>query len=56
VGFNQAQVLETFDELAGGELETLLAELAFQEGVSQQGQHVEHQHGSDALVLMEVNG
>ena len=56
MGFNQGQVIKAFDELAGGQLETLLSELAFQQGVSQQGLHIEHQHRSDALVLMEVDG
>ena len=55
-GFDEGQVLQSSDELAGGELQALLAHLAFEEAVSQQGDHIEQQHGSNAFILVQENG
>jgi hypothetical protein len=49
-------LFQPLEQLAGGEWQPLLAELAFQQGVSQQSQHVQQQYRGNALVLMEVNG
>jgi hypothetical protein len=40
-GFDEGQVLQSSDELAGGKLQPLLAQLAFEQAVSQQGDHME---------------
>ncbi len=54
-GFDQGEVFEVMDELAGRELQTLLTQLAFEQAVSQEGQHVEEEHAGDALILVQVD-
>ena len=55
-GFDEREVFEFANELTGGEGKTVLAELALKEAVGEQGQHIDEEHGSDALIVMKVNG
>jgi hypothetical protein len=56
VGFNEGEVLEAFEQLPGGELQSLLTQLPFQKAVGQQSQHIEQKHSGNASVLMKVDG
>ena len=55
VSFNQGELVQFMDELSGGERESLLTHLAFQQAVDEQGQHVEQEHRSNAWVFVQID-
>ncbi len=54
-GFDDGEVFELFDDPPGGQLQSSLTNLTFQQAVGEQGQHVEKQHSLDTLVFVKVN-
>ena len=54
-GFHSIEALEFGDDASRGQLEAILAGLTFQQAVSQQGKHVDEEHGLDTLVLVQTD-
>ena len=55
-GLHDIQALEFGDDAPRGHLQAILTSLTFQQAVSQQGKHVDEQHGFNPLVLVEIDG
>ena len=52
-GFNEDKGLKLLEDVSGGHLKALLLDLTLEQIVNKQGEHVDENHGSDALVLVQ---
>ncbi len=55
-GLDEREWLQPLNETMGGQLNAPLLHLLLEEGVGEQGDPVEQEHGRDAFVLVEVEG